>query len=43
MSELFYALSVLVALAGCFLAGCALWAVIEAVYFIYCKVRGVKY
>jgi hypothetical protein len=43
MSELFYALSVWLALAGCVLAGCVLWAVIEAGYFIYCKVRGIDY
>ena len=43
MSEIIYALSVFYALIAIALAGCALWAVIEAGYFIYCKVRGVKY
>jgi hypothetical protein len=43
MSEVFYALSVFYALAGIALAGCLLWAGVEAVYFIYCKVRGIKY
>lgn len=43
MSELGYALSVFYALIAIALAGCALWAVIEAGYFIYCKIRGIDY
>jgi hypothetical protein len=43
MSEVIYALSVFYALIAIALAGCVLWAGVEAVYFIYCKVRGVKY
>jgi len=43
MSELSYLLSVLLGLAAYIMAGALLWAGVEAVYFIYCKVRGVKY
>ena len=43
MSELLYLLSVLLSLAAYAVAGVLLWAGVEAVYFIYCKVRGIKY
>ena len=43
MSELLYLLSVLLSLAAYAVAGVALWAGVEAVYFIYCKLRGIKY
>jgi len=43
MSELFYLLSVLLSLAAYAVAGLALWAAVEAGYFIYCKLRGIKY
>ncbi len=43
MIEVIYALSALLMIAGYILAGVALWAIVEAIYFIYCKMRGVKY
>jgi hypothetical protein len=43
MSELVYALSVFYALIAIALAGFILLAIVEAVYFIYCKIRGLKY
>jgi len=43
MSELLYLLSVLLSLAAYAVAGVALWCAVEAVYFIYCKLRGIKY
>ncbi len=43
MLEVIYALGALVMIAGYILAGVALWAIVEASYWIYCKVRGIKY
>jgi hypothetical protein len=43
MSELAYLLSVLLAIAAYAVAGVALWAAVEAGYWIYCKLRGIKY
>lgn len=43
MSELAYLLSVLLSLAAYALAGVLLWAIVEGGYFIYCKLRGIKY
>jgi hypothetical protein len=43
MSEAIYALGALLMIAGYILAGVALWLTIEASYFIYCKLRGIKY
>ena len=43
MSELGYALSVFYALIAIALAGCLLLAIVEAVYFTYCKIRGIDY
>lgn len=43
MIEVIYALSALLTIAGYIIAGVALWLVIEASYFIYCKLRGIKY
>jgi hypothetical protein len=43
MDSLTYLLSVLVGLAAYVMAGALLWAGVEAVYFIWCKVRGIKY
>jgi len=38
-----YLLSSLLALAAYAVAGVALWAAVEAVYWIYCKVKGIEY
>jgi len=43
MESLAYLLSVLLALAAYAVAGVALWAAVEAGYWIYCKARGIKY
>jgi len=43
MIEVIYALSALLMIAGYILAGVALWAIVEASYWIYCKVRGIDY
>jgi hypothetical protein len=43
MESLIYLLSVLLGLAAYAVAGVALWVAIEAGYFIYCKLRGIKY
>jgi hypothetical protein len=43
MDAVMYLLSVLLSLAAYALAGVALWVVIEGGYFIYCKLRGIKY
>lgn len=43
MLEAIYALGALLMIAGYILAGCALWLVVEASYYVYCKVRGIKY
>jgi hypothetical protein len=43
MSDLAYLLSSLLAVAAYAVAGVALWCAVEAVYFIYCKLRGIKY
>jgi len=43
MDSLMYLLSSLLALAAYAVAGVALWCAVEAVYFIYCKIRGIKY
>jgi hypothetical protein len=43
MSELAYLLSVLLSLAALAAAAVALWAAIEGVHFIYCRITGRKY
>ena len=43
MSELAYLLSVLLSLAALAAAAVALWAAIEGVYFIYCRITGREY
>ncbi len=43
MLEAIYALGALVMIAGYILAGVALWLTVEAVYWVYCKVRGIDY
>jgi hypothetical protein len=43
MSELAYLLSVLLGLAAYAVAGLALWAGVEGVYWIWCKVTGRDY
>lgn len=43
MNELMYLLSTLLGVAAYIVAGVALWAAVEAGYFIYCKLRGIKY
>jgi hypothetical protein len=43
MSEVLYLGSVLAALAFYALAGCALWALVEGGYWIYCKVTKKTY
>jgi hypothetical protein len=43
MNELAYFLSVMVGLGSLIAAAALLWAGVEGVYFIYCKVRGIKY
>jgi hypothetical protein len=43
MEELAYFLSVIVGLGSLFAAAALLWGAVEGVYFIYCKVRGIKY
>lgn len=43
MSELGYLLSVLLALAAYAVAGVLLWAAVESVHYVYCKVTGREY
>ena len=43
MSELMYLLSVLLGLAAYAVAGVALWAAVEGVYYVWCKVTGRDY
>jgi len=43
MLEITYALGALLMIAGYILAGVAIWAIIEGIYFIYCQLRGIKY
>jgi len=43
MSELGYLLSVLLALAAYVMAGVCLWAAVEGIHFIYCKITGREY
>jgi hypothetical protein len=43
MLEIIYTLGALLMIAGYILAGVALWAIVEASYWIYCKVRGIDY
>jgi hypothetical protein len=43
MLEIIYTLGALLMIAGYILAGVALWLTVEAIYFIYCKLRGIKY
>lgn len=43
MLEAIYALGALLMIAGYLIAGVALWAIVEASYWVYCKVRGIKY
>lgn len=41
--EAIYTLGALLMIAGYILAGVALWLTVEAIHFIYCKLRGIKY
>jgi hypothetical protein len=43
MSELIYLLMVLLSIAAYAVAGVALWAAVEAGYWVYCKIKGIKY
>lgn len=43
MYSLTYLLLVLLGLAAYVMAGALLWAGVEGIYCIYCKVRGIKY
>ena len=43
MLEVMYLLSALLAIAGYILAGVAIWLTVEAIHFIYCKVRRIDY
>ena len=43
MSEVIYTLGALLMIAGYILAGVALWAIVELIYRVYCKVRGIEY
>jgi len=43
MSELAYLLAVLLTLAAYVMAGVGLWAAVEGVYWLFCKVTGRKY
>lgn len=43
MMELFYAVSAILMIAGYIIAGVIIWQLIEAIYWIYCKVRGIDY
>lgn len=43
MSELIYLLMVLLTLAAYAVAGVALWAAVESVYYVWCKVTGRDY
>lgn len=43
MLEVIYTLGALVMIAGYILAGIALWLIVELVYWVYCKVRGIDY
>lgn len=43
MSEIFYVLSVAAYFIGCAVLAAAIWAGIEGIYWIYCKVRGRDY
>jgi fucose permease len=43
MSELSYLLGVLLSLAAYAVAAVAIWAAVEAGYWVYCKVKGIDY
>lgn len=43
MLEIMYLLSALLAVAGYILAGVAIWLTVEAIYWLYCKVRKIDY
>ena len=43
MSDLAYLLSVLLGVAAYVVAGVALWAAVEAIYWLWCKVSGREY
>ena len=43
MLEVIYTLSALLMIAGYIVAGVVLWKVVEAIYWVYCKVRGIDY
>ena len=43
MDTLIYLLSVLLSLAAYAVAGVALWAAVEGVYYVWCKVTGRDY
>jgi hypothetical protein len=43
LNDFAYLLSALLGLASLVVAACALWLVVEAIHFIYCKLTGRKY
>ena len=43
MSDLIYLLTVLFTLAAYVMAGVCLWAAVESVYYLWCKVTGREY
>jgi hypothetical protein len=43
MSDLAYLLSVLLAVAAYAVAGVLLWAAVEGIYWVYCKITGKEY
>jgi hypothetical protein len=43
MMELFYTLGALVMIAGYIIAGVIIWQLIEGIYWIYCKIKGIDY
>lgn len=43
MMELFYAVSAILMIAGYIIAGVIIWQLIEGIYWIYCKMRGIDY
>jgi len=43
MNDLIYLLSSLLAVAAYIVAGVALWAGVEGIYWVYCKAKGIKY
>lgn len=43
MSEIIYLFMALLSLAAYALIGVALWAAVEGVYYVWCKIRGREY